>query len=759
MARCIAAEDWPDVLVSTLERSFSKKEIDYNRSKEYVLLFANCCSRKGLFDVEGELRLRVRQLCQKCMSLMGNDALDSDSRALVIQVLQCYVSHDEVEEFVEVFEPVGVSCLDFLKLSKKENVYSVAVEKAWSLLEHLVLRLNELHHIKSIRKGASALVSKIGTLCKQSFDQEHPSLGLLRCLRACLIAFPTSLKNLEKNFKGIAGSLLVQSEETAQIRAAAGDVFALLPRISGSGDLWSDYSQVLLVSIHKLLDHVLLGLEPEQQEDARFIDPSVSALDVKEKGKSEMVLFAAQMSAIIDLMNCLTRLISSNFSCPVPMPTRGLIELSRRILSVDATRIRRIERVGRTSGQVVSLGVHASRLQIHGLEILGTLMRVAKGTIIPHMCRINNMLARSMEQVCRFKSNASADIIDADFLLHLIQTLNASMKIDSISAVTRFAQPLLDIALIELSLSGRNSDEDELLLSNISPKNYHIRHQYSGQLKSNSISCQVEILQAFESMFMLGISIIQDDYRLRMEDFILHITKSAFCLADHKSLHTKGDCQGVLKLACAALKALAAAVSAPSVYRPSHAAEALAIFRKGTVSPIEDIRMASIKAVSSIEAFMHPKSLLLGTKIENTEILARNRHGMPSFWSFLEYDGVKRYIPAAETKEEKKVEQSPEPEETQHVKQPDPAGNSHKRKSDPVPAPAMQSKKPHVKKIAEDESPALEFKIAKPLPENPVVEKPATAQVMYQMTKLPPTEQDVSDDEDSLPDIDSGEDD
>jgi hypothetical protein len=30
---------------------------------------------------------------------------------------------------------------------------------------------------------------------------------------------------------------------------------------------------------------------------------------------------------------------------------------------------------------------------------------------------------------------------------------------------------------------------------------------------------------------------------------------------------------------------------------------------------------------------------------------------------------------------------------------------------------------------------------------------------MHQMTKLPPTEQDVSDDEDSLPDIDSGEDD
>lgn len=45
---------------------------------------------------------------------------------------------------------------------------------------------------------------------------------------------------------------------------------------------------------------------------------------------------------------------------------------------------------------------------------------------------------------------------------------------------------------------------------------------------------------------------------------------------------------------------------------------------------------------------MHPKSLMLAAKVDNPEMHARNKHGMPSFWSFLEYDGTKHFVPTIE---------------------------------------------------------------------------------------------------------------
>lgn len=590
------ADDWLNAVVFGLERCLDK-HTTYEFSKESIVLFKKACARKGLFDVEDdEFTGRLRQLRVKASSKLTDG--DCDSKRISIEILQCYVTYGEVSEFASWFDDTCAGCLVCLKETKDEQDFLMGRRACWELLERAILRLHTMSDVKSIKRDASAIASKAGALGKQMFDAESPCPALLGCIGACLIGFPASLKHTEKFFEAQCSSMLMKSGSCQRIAAV---VFAMLPRISGMEDVWSRYSQRLLVSIHKILNELTDGLGDVKVESLHLAS-GVAPLEAPEfSGDSQMMIFTEYIGSLRGLMDSLTSLVSRNFPIPVPMPILGLISLCKRIMGIDMTGIRNVERAGRTTGQVAILGVHMASVQVYALRMLRMVMRICRGVIIPHMFSINRILASSAETICRLKSHGS-DISDIGVLRQLLQCMNESIQVDGIAGTSAFSEIIITLAHLDISMSPKNDGEETTILapSKKMSKTYVVRHQYGGRMESNTIKYYADVFETIENIFTFGSSVLQHEVRLSMEDFVLHMATSAHQLAERTSLQTKSDVSRIFIILRASLKALVAAVSCPCVYRPAHAAEALMLFRKTALFPSADVRSVSFMVCTLI---------------------------------------------------------------------------------------------------------------------------------------------------------------
>lgn len=622
------SEDWPTLLLSGLERCVEKR-VTYENAREYIALFENACSRKNVYDLEQEeFSGRLKSLREKSCSILMDDGQDASIRSVCVDVLQLFMTYGRDSDVASSFDEVSSACLSFLKQRKKDGVHEMAV--GWQLLERSVLRMHSMSDDVKIIRGAAGVVSKIGGLCVQILqDQDLPdtsTISLLGCLGSCLIGFPSSLKHIERVIEDQVGILLLKGGACMQAVAV---VFAMLPRISGSREAWGRCSQRLLISIHTYLDSLLDGLG---SVDNCNLDSSVEPLLLHDEKKSQMVLFSEYVDCVQGLIKSLTCLLSSAFQVAVPMPTHAILALCRRLMSVDVTRIRSIERVGRTAGQVAILAIHLSTLQKDALRMLTKLMQMCQGgLIIPHIYSINSILAAYLESVSMLWAHDS-DISDESVFRQVLQCVKQSIRIDGVAGTQAFFEIIKGFATSTISPYLKSDNEETLLKK--SAKTYFVRHEYAGRMLLVAMKCHADLLGVIEAM--LASSAVQGEQRLYMEDFVLHVANSSCQLVEHTSLHIKGDVNRISIVLNAALKALTAAIAAPTVYRPVHAAEALTLFRKTASLPLTDIRSVSLKAISYLELSMHPKSLTrpLGT----TEPVGK--YGMPSFWSFLEYDGT-----------------------------------------------------------------------------------------------------------------------
>jgi len=128
------------------------------------------------------------------------------------------------------------------------------------------------------------------------------------------------------------------------------------------------------------------------------------------------------------------------------------------------------------------------------------------------------------------------------------------------------------------------------------------------------------ILRFLALLFARGASALKHANRLWLEDVVLHVAKTAHRLVERKRVGTNLDTATESSLLEAAMEALEAAVVAPSVYRPAHAAEALRLMR------------ACGRDCGRLEMAIHPRSLDLRVRMDDAELGARNALGAPRFW-------------------------------------------------------------------------------------------------------------------------------
>jgi hypothetical protein len=577
--------DWFGVVVASLERSISSRaSTKPSGAVQYQLLFKDACARRGLFKLAC-LEEPARRLCSKAIDLLPKggefDTVHSDVvLECALTVIECFVEFADGAEVAASAEDIGSGCLDLLK--SREPIHgrsdtSVLRQKSWTILRLLIRRTQTLSDVK--KSAMSGVASKVGTAIAKAGTKMDEYQQ--RCLKECLMAYPSSLKGVSK----------VLWDITSKMESL--DLFVLLPRISGSLESWSNCSQVLLASIHRVLDSLLDGLEYDRNSQERYLDPSIDVLD-----SAEDETFPEMFRRADRLYAGLSGLVSGSFSCGVPMPIRAIIELCRRCLVIDLTRIQLAERVGRTAGQVGTLGAGLSRVQINGMMLLRSMMSACGGHVVPYMGSIHSMLASSLEAVVALKTHGR-DIADIDVVSELCRTVRKSLMVDGVAGSKVLARSVIELASLDMYTQSRDFRGSETLF--------------------------FALLEVIETLYDRGVSALDHESRLYLDDFVLHIATSSYQLVNHKQIQTKGDCQAEIRLFEAAARTLEASVTAPSAYRPTHAAEAIRLFRK--TLPFSE------RAIRRLEAYMHPKSLSLSIKIDNAEIHARNAHGMPSFWS------------------------------------------------------------------------------------------------------------------------------
>lgn len=163
-----------------------------------------------------------------------------------------------------------------------------------------------------------------------------------------------------------------------------------------------------------------------------------------------------------------------------------------------------------------------------------------------------------------------------------------------------------------------------------------------------------------------------------------------------------------------------------------------------------------MQAISHLEAFMHPKSLAVGTAVGNIDSRARNKHGMPSFWSFLEYNGTNKQGRDHESQNPPKAtEEEPErlPPKRQTKKElPEEPLKTEKRTLEEPLAPAP---KKHIQENTIHPATNIEFKIRK---FQPIRAEEKLQHSLGNNSPLVSQEVDnVDSDSDPLPEIDSGD--
>ncbi len=615
---------------------------------------------KNLWGNENEtsLRLLLKRLVQEavgCLPEGRGSGVAADgwpsglSRSFMqaADILLPFLQHGPILDVAGHLEPIAAGCLDVIKsaggqdrseggggASKEEESVRTMVDSAYELLAAVVKRGAALERVQVKKSVLTGVVSKVGFALAGGKAGRRATTSWtpvqMACLRVCLMSYPQALKHVVDGLGEIAAREDLEA-------------FVMLARVGGTAEGWSARGDVVMGSIDGGLEVLLEGLESGEAGDRGQqvgneypacgilgISSGENACDVDGTVTDQshgiqsfkLATFPHLVAHLGNLLRALRVLVTSAFPVPVPMPITRIVGLVRRLLVVDITRIHLIQRVGRTSGQVTSLGVGLPRLQVAALDVLMCMMGTCRGHVVPYMSEVNDLLSGGLEAVLSLKMHGR-DEMDVGVVCGLHSAVRESLRVDGVAGAHAFGDSLVELARAHVYVreeravgggASGNGHEGVVTGARVEPTSYDDK-------------VLVSMLGVLETLFYKAASAVKHASRLFLEDVVLHVAKTAHQLVQHTQLTTTRDCLRERAVLEASLGALEASVTVPSAHRPTHAAEALRLFR--TVGG--DSRVA-MRAIRSLEIAMHPRSLDMRVKMDNTEVQERHRLGIPSFW-------------------------------------------------------------------------------------------------------------------------------
>ena len=458
-------------------------------------------------------------------------------------------------------------------------------------------------------KVFTTAVSRIGALVvkhkKGEEKEEEEAAGVDRlglyhgALRAGLLAYPQALKGHVDRLWDVCD----WNERGAGATAVDYGVWVLLPRVSGEKEVWGRAVGVIMGRLHACLDLLLAGLEDASSQASASSSASMNALPKPDDAKTAALVaylktqatFAELVTHAHALFDALGRLLSAAFPTAVPFPITTVVDLAARLLRVDTTRIDMIERVGRTVGQVGTLGVHVAGLQVDACELLQGVLARLGCHVVPYMGLVFGVVERAMEHVVGCMEGGR---VDGRLVRGVVGLAGAGVRVDGVAGVRALEDVVVELVRIEVY--GDDGDD----------------HQDARSFQPATKESLAPILRFLALLFARGASALKHANRLWLEDVVLHVAKTAHRLVERKRVGTNLDTATESSLLEAALEALEAAVVAPSVYRPAHAAEALRLMR------------ACGRDCGRLEMAIHPRSLDLRVRMDESS----NALGVPRFW-------------------------------------------------------------------------------------------------------------------------------
>lgn len=570
----------------------------------------------------------------------------SRSFLLAADILLPFLQYGPILDVVGHLEAITAGCLDIIKsagvgkgddgvegMSNKNEGFAAMVDSAYELLSAVVGRGAALERVQVKKSILTGVVSKIGSVLAGGKTGRGRGVSSwtpvqVECLRVCLMGYPKALKHVVDALGEIAAREDLEA-------------YVMLARVGGTAEGWSARGDVVMGSIDAGLGVLLEGLENGEASDrmqqvgypscgilgifSGTNDGHVDGTETEESHGTQSfkgATFSDLISHLGNLLRALSVLVTSAFPVPVPMPMMRIIGLVRRLLVIDITRIHLIQRVGRTSGQVTSLGVGLPELQVAALDALRCMMGVCRGNVVPYMSEVNDLLFGGLETMLALKTHGR-DEMDVGVICGLHTVVRESLQIDGVAGARAFGDVLVELAraYVYIREDGAVGGVGSGKAGEGAVTRVFVEHT------SRDDKLLASMLGVLETLFYQAASAVKHASRIFLEDVVLHVAKTAHQLMQHTQLATTRDCLREKAMLEASLAALEASVIAPSAHRPTHAAEALRLFR----AIGSDSRVA-MRAIMSLETAMHPKSLDMRVKMETAEEQERYKLGIPSFW-------------------------------------------------------------------------------------------------------------------------------
>ena len=388
-------------------------------------------AERNLWGTENEasLRLLLNGLVQDAVGSLpegrgsgvaADGRSSGQSRPLMqaMDVLLPFLQHAPIVDVAGRVEAITAGCLDVIKSANRQEGGQEKSKRGAMSSCHggFCLRVINGCHWSGRGVGASAGQEERADwggvqdwVCvgrRQDGEESGDFLGRrfqVACLRTCLMGYPQALKHVVDGLGEIAAR-----EDL--------EVYVMLARVVGTAEGWSGRGDLLMGSIDAGLEVLLEGLEisgaggPGQQggyPPCGILGISGGENDVDgnvtEQSRGIQSFKLTTFSNLVDhlgkLLRALRVLLTSAFPVPVPVPITRIVGLVRRLVVVDITRIHLIQRVGRTSGQVTSLGVGLPGLQVAALDALRCMMGACRGHVVPYMSEVNDLLSGGLEAV------------------------------------------------------------------------------------------------------------------------------------------------------------------------------------------------------------------------------------------------------------------------------------------------------------------------------------------------------------------------
>lgn len=608
---------------------------------------------RNLWGTENEasLRLLLNGLVQDAVGSLpegrgsgfaADGRSSGQSRPLMqaMDVLLPFLQHAPIVDVAGRVEAITAGCLDVIKSANRqeggqeksnaEQCLRAMVDSAFELLMAVIGRGAALERVQVKKSVLTGVVSKVGSVLAGGKTGRRAATSWtpiqVACLRTCLMGYPQALKHVVDGLGEIAAR-----EDL--------EVYVMLARVVGTAEGWSGRGDLLMGSIDAGLEVLLEGLEisgaggPGQQggyPPCGILGISGGENDVDgnvtEQSRGIQSFKLTTFSNLVDhlgkLLRALRVLLTSAFPVPVPVPITRIVGLVRRLVVVDITRIHLIQRVGRTSGQVTSLGVGLPGLQVAALDALRCMMGACRGHVVPYMSEVNDLLSGGLEAVLALSIHGR-DEMDIRVVCGLHTAVQQSLQIDGVAGARAFGDTLVELTRLHVYV-GKDGD-----VGGGAPGKSQGGTVTGAFIERTSYNdtLLVSMLGVLKTLFYQAASALKHASRLYLEDVSLHVAKTAHQLVQHTQLTTTRDCLWERTVLEAALGALEASVIVPSAHRPTHAAEALRLFRA-----VRGESLVAVRAIRSLEIAMHPRSLNMRVKMDNTEVQARHELGIPSFW-------------------------------------------------------------------------------------------------------------------------------